>query len=57
MPATFLITPLVDEVRTDSVDIKHPAFLLKSAVLRSMNDALIVRVTGTKTRPNAAGGD
>jgi len=36
---------LVDEV-LDNVDIATRHFLLKSSLLRSMNDALIVRVTG-----------
>ncbi|WP_228297335.1 toprim domain-containing protein, partial [Klebsiella pneumoniae] len=36
---------LVDEV-LDSVDPSTRNFLLKSSLLRSMNDALIVRVTG-----------
>ncbi|SUG45331.1 HTH-type transcriptional regulator malT [Salmonella enterica subsp. arizonae] len=30
----------------DNVDVSTRHFLLKSAILRSMNDALIVRVTG-----------
>ncbi|UMX89578.1 hypothetical protein MJ579_26700 [Klebsiella pneumoniae] len=36
---------LVDEV-LDNVDARTRNFLLKSSLLRSMNDALIVRVTG-----------
>jgi len=43
--ASHLSDYLVDEV-LDSVDIGTRHFLLKSAILRSMNDALIVRVTG-----------
>lgn len=42
-PVTFPTT--VDEV-LDSVDPSTRNFLLKSSLLRSMNDALIVRVTG-----------
>lgn len=42
-PAIFLTT--VDEV-LDNVDPRTRNFLLKSSLLRSMNDALIVRVTG-----------
>ncbi|MFP1528633.1 hypothetical protein ACLB1R_24090 [Escherichia coli] len=44
MPAIFRII-LVDEV-LDNVDLATRHFLLKSAILRSMNDALITRVTG-----------
>ncbi|MTG36525.1 hypothetical protein GJD58_28310, partial [Klebsiella pneumoniae] len=36
---------MVDEV-LDNVDARTRNFLLKSSLLRSMNDALIVRVTG-----------
>ena len=43
--ASHLSDYLVDEV-LDSVDLGTRHFLLKSAILRSMNDALIVRVTG-----------
>ncbi|POP43249.1 HTH-type transcriptional regulator MalT [Superficieibacter electus] len=43
--ATHLSDYLVDEV-LDNVDLSTRHFLLKSALLRSMNDALIVRVTG-----------
>lgn len=43
--ASHLSDYLVDEV-LDSVDLSTRHFLLKSAILRSMNDALIVRVTG-----------
>lgn len=35
----------MDEV-LDNVDARTRNFLLKSSLLRSMNDALIVRVTG-----------
>ena len=43
--ASHLSDYLVDEV-LDNVDLSTRHFLLKSALLRSMNDALIVRVTG-----------
>ena len=43
--ASHLSDYLVDEV-LDNVDPATRQFLLKSALLRSMNDALIVRVTG-----------
>ncbi|MEI9653226.1 HTH-type transcriptional regulator MalT [Enterobacter ludwigii] len=43
--ASHLSDYLVDEV-LDSVDPSTRNFLLKSSLLRSMNDALIVRVTG-----------
>lgn len=43
--ASHLSDYLVDEV-LDNVDVSTRHFLLKSAILRSMNDALIVRVTG-----------
>ena len=43
--ASHLSDYLVDEV-LDSVDTSTRQFLLKSSLLRSMNDALIVRVTG-----------
>jgi len=43
--ASHLSDYLVDEV-LDSVDQSTRQFLLKSSLLRSMNDALIVRVTG-----------
>ena len=43
--ASHLSDYLVDEV-LDSVDLSTRHFLLKSSLLRSMNDALIVRVTG-----------
>lgn len=43
--ASHLSDYLVDEV-LDSVDQATRQFLLKSSLLRSMNDALIVRVTG-----------
>lgn len=43
--ASHLSDYLVDEV-LDSVDPATRQFLLKSSLLRSMNDALIVRVTG-----------
>lgn len=43
--ASHLSDYLVDEV-LDNVDCSTRLFLLKSALLRSMNDALIVRVTG-----------
>ena len=43
--ASHLSDYLVDEV-LDSVDPATRLFLLKSSLLRSMNDALIVRVTG-----------
>ena len=43
--ASHLSDYLVDEV-LDSVDPSTRHFLLKSSLLRSMNDALIVRVTG-----------
>ncbi|HBX3671194.1 TPA: HTH-type transcriptional regulator MalT [Klebsiella pneumoniae subsp. pneumoniae] len=43
--ASHLSDYLVDEV-LDNVDARTRNFLLKSSLLRSMNDALIVRVTG-----------
>lgn len=43
--ASHLSDYLVDEV-LDNVDASTRLFLLKSSLLRSMNDALIVRVTG-----------
>ena len=43
--ASHLSDYLVDEV-LDNVDLATRHFLLKSAILRSMNDALITRVTG-----------
>ena len=43
--ASHLSDYLVDEV-LNSVDLTTRHFLLKSSLLRSMNDALIVRVTG-----------
>jgi len=43
--ASHLSDYLVDEV-LDNIDVDVRMFLLKSALLRSMNDALIVRVTG-----------
>ena len=43
--ASHLSDYLADEV-LDNVDLNTRHFLLKSALLRSMNDALIVRVTG-----------
>ncbi len=43
--ASHLSDYLVDEV-LDNVDPRTRNFLLKSSLLRSMNDALIVRVTG-----------
>lgn len=43
--ASHLSDYLVDEV-LDNVDLATRHFLLKSAILRSMNDALINRVTG-----------
>ncbi|MFW0976882.1 HTH-type transcriptional regulator MalT [Leclercia pneumoniae] len=43
--ASHLSDYLVDEV-LDSVDTSTRQFLLKSSLMRSMNDALIVRVTG-----------
>ncbi len=43
--ASHLSDYLVDEV-LDNVDLSTRHFLLKSSLLRSMNDALIVRVTG-----------
>ncbi len=43
--ASHLSDYLVDEV-LDNVDLTTRHFLLKSAILRSMNDALINRVTG-----------
>ena len=43
--ASHLSDYLVDEV-LDNVDSQTRQFLLKSSLLRSMNDALIVRVTG-----------
>lgn len=43
--ASHLSDYLVDEV-LDQVDSKARAFLLRCSVLRSMNDALIVRLTG-----------
>ncbi|MFQ8717241.1 MAG: HTH-type transcriptional regulator MalT [Enterobacter hormaechei] len=43
--ASHLSDYLVDEV-LDSVDLSTRHFLLTSSLLRSMNDALIVRVTG-----------
>ncbi|HKS34874.1 MAG TPA: HTH-type transcriptional regulator MalT [Enterobacteriaceae bacterium] len=43
--ASHLSDYLVDEV-LDKVDLRTRHFLLKSALLHSMNDALIVRVTG-----------
>lgn len=43
--ASHLSDYLVDEV-LDKVDLSTRHFLLKSALLHSMNDALIVRVTG-----------
>lgn len=52
--ASHLSDYLVDEV-LDSVDLGTRHFLLKSAILRSMNDALIVRVTGEENGPDAAG--
>lgn len=46
--ASHLSDYLVDEV-LDNVDLATRHFLLKSAVLRSMNDALITRVLAKKT--------
>lgn len=43
--ASHLSDYLVDEV-LDNVDAQTRNFLLRSSILRSMNDALIVRVTG-----------
>jgi len=43
--ASHLSDYLVDEV-LDNIDVTTRQFLLKSSLLRSMNDALIVRVTG-----------
>ncbi len=49
-------TTRVDEV-LDNVDTDTRQFLLKSALLRSMNDALIVRVTGEENGQMRPGGD
>jgi len=53
--ASHLSDYLVDEV-LDNVDASTRLFLLKSSLLRSMNDALIVRVTGEENGQMRLGG-